>query len=177
MVELLIGTTIFVGGTGALLLAMHQTMRYSEYLSQRQLMMNTVQGRMEQLAAMSFDTLRIGSELDAARPSEDANNNGRLDPGEDTNGNGRLDVPKGLAEQVTALPNGFLTIQVRYADPLDTSNPSLLDLHVAACWRGLDRRFITGEDANCNGQMDVGEDTNGNGWLDAPVELSTRITR
>jgi len=150
LVELLLGTALLVGGSGALLLAMHQAARYGEYLSQRQLVMNVVQGRMEQLASTSMDVLLVSP--------------------------ARLQG-SGVAEPIPELPNGSLHVKVRDADPMNPDLPSLLDLHIAACWRTSDGRLITGEDVNCNGLFDAGEDTDGDQWMDAPVELSTRISR
>lgn len=150
LVELLLGTALFVGGSGAMLLAMHQAARYGEYLSQRQLVMNVVQGRMEQLASTSLDVLLVSP---------------------------ALLLTAGVSEPVPDLASGRLNIKVRGADPMNLTFPSLLDLHIAACWRTPDGRLITGEDANCNGLLDAGEDADVDQWMDAPVELSTRISR
>ncbi|MBI1991634.1 MAG: hypothetical protein HYY90_03555 [Candidatus Omnitrophica bacterium] len=158
LIELLIGTSLFVGGTGALFLAMHQAMRYGDFLSERQVMINAVQGRLEALVATDFDTLWTDPAYAAAR---------QFPPSA---------APYGLSEVLLDLPEGRLTIQVRSADPLNPSMPSILDLHVAGCWRSYGR-LIAGEDANCTGTLEAGEDANADGWVDAPVIVSTRLSR
>ncbi|MBI3324920.1 MAG: type II secretion system protein [Candidatus Omnitrophica bacterium] len=168
LVEVLISVLLLIATGGALLLGMHHASVHADYLSQFQVAMNAAQGELEQLASTSFDTLWAMAQ---ASPNgqcmgigEDANCNGALDAGEDTNGNGVLDE---------LLSGGRLAVEIKSAD---TRNPpSLLDLHVAACWTARGRRI--GEDANCNGALDAGEDTNGNGWVDSPVMVSTRVAR
>ena len=170
LVELMVGTALLVGGGGALLVGMHYSRLHSDYLTDFQVAMNSAQGRLEELAATSFDILLTGNEYVQARTAagqcrglgEDRNCNGILDPGEDINGNNTLDEP---------LRGARLNIRVRPTPGM--VNQTLLDLHVAACWTSGTRRI--GEDLNCNGQMDNGEDPNGNGFLDSPAMVSTRV--
>lgn len=151
IVEFLVGMALLVGGSGALLMSMEYSNGYTAYLREVQLAMNKVYGRIEQLAASSFDTLWTGPEFHQARGG--------------TQG-----------ETVSGLQNGRLAIQIRGADPENPGDPELLDIHISACWRSHNNRFI-GEDRNCNGFMDPGEDVNGNGWLDSPAMVSTRIAQ
>ena len=76
---------------------------------------------------------------------------------------------------ITQLPGGRLAVQIRSADLRTPATPTVLNLHVSACWQAAGRQI--GEDQNCNGSMDPGEDTNGNGWLDSPAMASTRLAR
>ena len=171
LVELLIATVLLVAGGGALLFGMQYAMAYSDYLRNFQVAMNAVQGKLEELSSTEFTTLATGTAYAAARSAagqcagmnEDSNCNGTLNAGEDTNGNGQLDEP---------LPGGRLVIRIQPSPPAAT-NPTLLDLHVAACWTIRARAF--GEDRNCNGLLDAGEDLNGNGVIDSPAMASTRV--
>ena len=178
LVELLIGTTIFLLGSGALLAGMNQAMIQSDYLAQYQVVLNASQGLLEEVTLTPFNTLWTGVQFGDARRTlaaapmgqcvgmgEDRNCSGTLDAGEDLNGNGVLDDP---------LPGGRLAMQVHPFSPGDP-NPSLLDVHIAACWNARGR--VVGEDRNCNGVLDPGEDDNGNGWMDSPVMVSTRVAR
>ena len=176
LVEVLIATTLLVGGGTALMLGMQQSVVHAEYLSQFQVAMNAAQGELEELSSVPIDMLWAGNAYLAARGTgmcvgigEDSNCNGLLDAGEDANGNGALDSP---------IPNGRLGIWIR--QPLDDAirnpgDPELLDIHVAACWQHRGRPI--GEDQNCNGQMDAGEDVNGDGWMTSPAMVSLRIGR
>lgn len=164
LVELLVGTLLLVGGGGALLLGMQYAMAHVDYLTSYQTAMNAAQGQLNTLSATAFDTLWSTAQ---ANPNgyrlcvgEDVNCNGVLDAGEDTDGNGLLNGTR-------------LGIQIKNADMRNPLNPTLLDLHVAACWNARGRRL--GEDLNCDGDLDPGEDTNGNGWIDSPAMVSTRI--
>lgn len=150
LVDVLVGASLLVGGGTALLWAMHSGVIQADYLSQFQVAMNAAEGELEELSATSFDTLWTGAEYAAARAN-------------------------GQGVALTDVPQGQLAIQIRNADVLNPMDPSLLDLHVAACWTSRGRRI--GEDQNCNGALDAGEDTNANGWIDSPAEVSTRIAK
>ena len=171
LIELLIATALLVGGGGALLLGMHYTMAYSDYLTGLQVAMNAVQGKIEELSSKTFDELENGAEYAAARTAtgqcigigEDRNCNGILNVGEDVNVNGVLDDP---------LRGGRFFVRIQPSPPAAV-NPALLDVHVAACWTTRGR--TVGEDRNCNGMLDAGEDVNGNGVIDSPAMASTRI--
>jgi hypothetical protein len=181
LVEVLIGSILLIGGGGALAIGMHYATVHADYLNQYQVAMNAAQGLLEHLVATDFDTLASAPEFNAARTTgqrcwlEDLNCNGLPDAGEDVNGNNQLDSG--------VLGNGALSIRIRQT-PEDQvrnpDNPSLLDLHVAACWRSKGRPIS--EDQNCNGQLDAGEDGSmsnptPNGWIDSPVMVSTRVGR
>ena len=179
LIELLVATLLLVGGGGALLVGMQYSMFHADYLSQFQIAMNAAQGKIEELSTTSFDTLWSGVEFTDARRSyppgpsgrcaglgEDTNCNGVLDAGEDLNGNNLLDEP---------LPGARLLIQIRSADTRTPTNPSLITVHVAACWTSRGRRI--GEDVNCNGVLDANEDKNNNGWADSPSMADTIIAR
>jgi hypothetical protein len=133
--------------------------------------MNAVQGRVEELSAFTLDTLWTDPQFAAARTAagqcmglgEDDNCNGALDAGEDDNGNAALDEP---------LPGARLHVRLREA-PIGATNPPLLTIHVAACWRH--RGMQVSEDVDCDGLLDVGEDVNGNGWYESPAMADTRI--
>jgi len=56
---------------------------------------------------------------------------------------------------------------------VDDSNPELLKVTVAVCWRSGSR--VIGEDRDLDGVLDAGEDANGNGMIDSVVELVTLI--
>ena len=145
LVELMIGSALLVGGTGTLLMAMQHLTRFSTYLSERQFVINAVHGRLEQLASTSIVELTEDSAFGSSRAEPLMMT--RVDP---------------LGGSRTA-QIGWLTIQIKTAELMNPSNPSILDLHVAACWT-VAGRVITGEDVNCsNGTLDSGEDLNGNG--------------
>jgi type II secretory pathway pseudopilin PulG len=172
IMELVVGTAILLGGAGAILLGMFATMAHGDYLRDYQIAMNAAEGRLEEMASREFSTLRNGA---AFGPSwtpegqcmglgEDRNCNDVLDPGEDLNDNGRLDEP---------LPSGRLNVMIRESPPL-APDPTLLDLHVSACW--VSRGRVIGEDRNCNGRLELAvEDANGNRLMDSPVMASTRV--
>ena len=175
LVELMISTALLVGGGGALLVGMHYAVAHSDYLSDFQMAMDSAQGRLEEMASTSFDTLLTGAEYIPARTDqglcrglgEDRNCNGQLDGGEDLNGNNQLDEP---------LPGARLNILIKnLAGSPPHGVESILNLYVSACWTTRSRRI--GEDQNCNGFLDAGEDLNGNGWLDSPALASTRVAR
>ena len=173
LVELLVSTALLVGGGGALLVGLHYSMLHADYLGSDQVAMNAVQGKLEELAATNFDTLLTGVTFQGARTAagqcmglgEDANCSGTLNGGEDVNGNGVLDEP---------LSGGRLNVRI-WSSIAGAASPTLLDLHVSACWPTHGRTI--GEDQNCNGQWDVGEDVNGNGLLDSPATASSRVAR
>ena len=173
LVEVLISTSIFVGGTGALLIGMNQVMKYGEHLSEIQYAVNVAQGQLETLAALPVSTLWWDSSYEAAR---------------------RTTFPMGRAYTSTTLPalanlpNGRLTVQIKSADQLNSNNPEVVDIHVAVCWQARSGQCIVGEDSGfntagvfsatrrCNGILDAGEDANNNGWMDGPVMVSTRVS-
>lgn len=171
LVELMVGTALLVGGGGALLLGMQYALVHADYLTETQVAMNTVQGELEQLMATDFATLaNPAGPFAAARAfgqcvpmGEDTNCDGVLQPAEDTDADGRLDA---------LMPGGRMSIRIEES-PTGSLNPSLLDIHVAACWTARGRRI--GEDVNCNGILNLGEDVNLNGWLDSPAMATTRI--
>lgn len=190
LVELLIGTALLVGGGGALVMGMHYGMIHSEYLTDYQVAMNAAQGRLEELASTDIDTLWTGAEWANARGAngrcmglgEDRNCNGALDAGEDLNGNAALDEPLAGARLVVQIQAAPLVDPDDWCEPpldecapptTNPTNPTLLDLHVAACWRTRGRNY--GEDVNCNGRLDAGEDTDGDTWADSPAMASTRM--
>ena len=171
LLEVIVGTALLVGGGGALLMGMQYSMMRADYLNEFQIVMNAVQGRMEELSATSFNALMTDPSFAPARTAvgqclgleEDRNCNGVLNGGEDLNGNNALDEPIRGAH-----------LHVRIAPfPPGAMDPTLLTLHVSACWTSRGRAI--GEDKNCNGFLDAGEDTNGNGWLDSPAMASTRV--
>ena len=176
LVEILISVLLLVGTGSALLLGMEHASIHTDYLSQFQIAMDAAQGELERRMAMSFDTLWEQGQTaplgQCVAIGEDLNCNGILDPGEDVSpANGQLDE---------LLPGGRFSVQIKQADPRNPANPSLLDIHVAACWTSRGRRI--GEDANCNGALDPGEDKSpvgspGRDWIDSPVMVSTRIAR
>lgn len=168
LLELLIAGSLLPVCGGAMLFAMHLTSIHAEYLRQSQVAMNAAQGELEQLRAASFSTLWKAPQFAAARAGrqcagEDANCDGLLDPGEDANGNGVLDPGP-----LQALPNGQLAIQIRSADLRNPTDPSLLDVHVVACWRHRGRQI--GE-AACQDGPDL------NSWVDSAVMVSSRIAK
>ncbi len=181
LVEVLISTGLLVGGGGAILAGMYQGLIFVDYMNDQQVAMNAVQGKLEELSALSFTEL--GTQYAAAYTpagmrvcaGEDANCNGVLDNGEvDVNRNGRADR---LMSGVNGSPAGTLHIRISTTKGEAKEDATLLDVHVAASWvtRG---RCIGGEDRNCNSLLDTSptnEDRNANGWLDAPVMASTRL--
>jgi len=161
-VELLVGFGLLLAAGGALLTGMQVTSRDVEYLSQFQIALNAAQGELEMLSATSFDVLATGAAFASARAGGQCFG---LGPDLNCNQNPLLNAPR-------------LAIQIK--DPnsgggVPSANSTLLDLHVAACWRHRGRPI--GEDVNCNGRLDAGEDTNGNSWIDSPVMVSIRIGR
>ena len=190
LIELLIGTALLVGGGGALVMGMHYGMLHSEYLSEFQVAMNAAQGRLEELASTDLDTLWTGAAFAEARAGtgqcmglgEDRNCNGVLNAGEDTNGNGVLDEPLAGARLIVQIKASPVILPDDWCAPppaacapptVTPTDPTLLDLHVAACWRTRGRNF--GEDVNCNGRLDAGEDVNVNTWADSPAMATTRV--
>lgn len=172
LIELMIGTALLVGGGGALLMGMHYALIHSDYLSEFQVSMTAVQNRLEEIEAQPFSTLLdpVGPYAGAQTPGgrcmgldEDRNCNNAPDAGEDVDGNGVLDEP---------LPGARLSVRIDRFPPA-SPDPTLVTVHVAACWSVRGR--AVGEDRNCNGVMDNGEDANGNGWLDSPAMASTRV--
>ena len=154
LLELLIGTALVVGGGGALLMGMHYAMAHAEYLRQVQIAMNAAQGRIEQLTSFSFDTLwednapaSVGIAYAGARTSQQS-------------------------ETLTGVPSGTLVIQIRPV-PLTNLTPTLLDLHVAACWRHRGRAI--GGDLDQNGACVDGNDADS--WVNSPVMVTTRVAR
>lgn len=149
LVELLIGTALFVGGGGALLLGMHYSMIHSSYLHQEQLAINDVQGTLEQISAMPFDTIWEdgggGGIYGAARTSQ-------------------------MALPLDALPGGSILLQIRPV-PLGNPNPSLLDIAVAACWTHRNRAIGERTAGVC------GDGADANWWVDSSVMVSTRVAR
>jgi prepilin-type N-terminal cleavage/methylation domain-containing protein len=129
LVELLVGTALLVGGSGALLLGMQQSAIHAEYLSQLQFAVNAAQGQLEALSATAFDTLWSGAEFSAART-------------------GRQTLP------LPDLPGRALAVQIRSADIRNPLNPALLNLHVAVCWQSRGRQI--GE-ADCQDGADAEE--------------------
>ena len=183
LIELLMATVMVVGGGGAILMSLCYSMRQTAYLAQFQVAMAAAEGKLQELAATSFDTLVSAPAFQAAWTAqgqcaglgEDTNCNGALDAGEDLNGNGLLDEP---------LPEARLIIQIRQSTGdalINPVRPTLLDVHVAACWRAWGR--VIGEDQNCNGQLEAGEDGSTplnpapNGWAESPVMVSTCVAR
>ena len=186
LVELAIGTALLVGGGGALLVGMHYAVIHADYLNEFQLAMNAVQSRLEEISAQDFDVLinpqasvnPYAGALNATGMcmglNEDRNCNDVLNgplppnPAEDLNGNGVLDEP---------LAGARLNVRIVPMPPPDTGNPTVLTVHVSACWMTRQRRI--GEDrltaTPCDGVLNGGEDTNGNGWLDSPAMASTRL--
>ena len=183
MVELMVGTLLLVGGGGALLMGMQYAVAHSSYLNEFQIAMNAVQGKLEELSSTPFDTLLNDvSFADARRVPPAAVLGQCMGMGEDRNCNGALDLapvnedtnpPNGVLDEPLALQGGRLSIQIRPVPPPGGGTPTLLDIHVAACWTSRGRPI--GEDRNCNGVLDPGEDANGNGWVDSPAMASTRI--
>lgn len=153
LTELLIGTFLLVIGGGAALMGMRYGMIHMEYLSQFQVAMNAAQGKLEELSAASFATLWRGSEYAAAQSAS------------------------GQRIALSDLPGGALVIQIRNADIQNSVNPSLLDLHVAACWEHRGRRIGENDGAqNCVETTGVAYPTPG--WeINSPVMVSTRIAR
>jgi len=178
LVEVLVSTSIFVGGTGALLIGMNQVMKYGDYLSQIQYAVNVAQGQLETLAALPVSTLRWDPSYAGERSAT-----GACYAGTTVAGCKVLSALANLPDGRAPLPNGRLIVQIRNADALNPSNPEVLDLHVAVCWQARSGQWIVGEDngggvsANrCNGRLDAGEDANNNGWMDTPVMVSTRVS-
>ena len=179
LVELMIGTALLVGGGGALIMGMHYAVAHSDYLADFQIAMNAAQARLEELAATNFTTLVTDVRYAAARTAagqctglgEDWDCDGNLDAGEDLNNNGQLDEP---------ILNARLTVHIKNLDgTAPTGNSTIVNIHVAACWRTRGRAIS--EDLNCNGQLNAGEDTTGggaralNGLVDSPAMASTRV--
>ena len=177
LVEFLLSAALLVSGGGILALWIRYAGLHMDYLGQSKVAMNAAQGLLERLAATDMDVLWTQPEYAAARGAgqrcwvEDLNCNGFLEPGEDMNDNGTLDSGP-------LLNGGALTLQIRQPAADRANNPgrpSLLDLHVAACWRSAGHPI--GEDQNCNGVLDPGEDTRDIGWIDSPIMVSTRVAR
>ena len=172
LVELMVGTALLVGGGGALLVGMQYAQIHANYLAETQIAMNTVQGELEQLLATDYSVLANSTGPLAAAwglgqcvpMGEDTNCDGMLQPAEDTDADGKLDQ---------LIPGGRMSVRIQ-PPPGSPNPPTVLDLHVAACWTTRGRRI--GEDVNCNGVLDIGEDLNGNGWLDSPAMATTRIS-
>ena len=59
---------------------------------------------------------------------------------------------------------------------IDNTNPELLEVYIAVCWKSFDGRVI-GEDVNLDGNLAAAEDVNSNNKIDSPVSLATFITR
>ncbi|MBI4597597.1 MAG: hypothetical protein HY737_04250 [Candidatus Omnitrophica bacterium] len=153
LLELVVGVALLVVGIGGLLMGMPSLLFQVDYFSHAQAALNAAQGQLDQLSATPLDTLWTGPAYAGAR------------------GNGQ-------SAPLTGLPagaQGVLTIQIKSGDLHNPGNPSLLDLHVAACWRERGRQI--GGDRNCNGQFDVGEQVDADGWLQSPVMVSTRMGR
>jgi hypothetical protein len=171
LVELLIGTALLVGGGGALVMGMHYGRIHSSYLTEYQVSMNAIQGKLEELTSTDLTVLWTDPMYEDARSpegqcmglGEDDNCNNILDVGEDENGNGLLEEP---------LPGARLHVRIQET-PAGATNPSLLTLHVAACWRARGRQVS--EDVDCDGRLDSGEDVNGTGWYESPAMATTRV--
>jgi hypothetical protein len=173
LIELMVGTALLLGGGSALVMGMHYAMAHSDYLNDFQIAMNASQGRLEELAALPLDTLWNDPMYTAARTAagqcmglgEDDNCNGALDVGEDMDGDAALDEP---------LPGARLNVRIR--NTFGAANPTIVDIHVAACWRSGGRRL--GEDTDCDGVLDTlpsAEDVNASGFMDSPAMASTRV--
>ena len=150
LVELLVGTLLLVGGGGALLLGMQYAMAHVDYLSSYQTAMNAVQGQLEQLSPTDFSTLQADAAFNGIR-------NGALERF-DINGDGDTTDPV----------DGQLAIQIRPV-PLGNPSPTVLELHVAACWQQRGR--LIGERAG-------GACADGGGagwWVESPAMVSTRV--
>lgn len=57
---------------------------------------------------------------------------------------------------------------------IDSSNASLLEIKVVACWQDKYDRIV-GEDLDLDGVLDTGEDADGNGEISSPATLITKI--
>ena len=118
LVELLLGTGLLLGAGGALLIGMQQAMIHTDYLSQFHVAMNTAEGELERLSAVPVTTLWTDNTYAAARA-------------------GAQTTP------LASLPNGQMAVQIRSADVRMPTNPNLVDLHVAVCWRSRGRSHFT----------------------------------
>ena len=163
LVEVLIGTMLLVGGGGALLVGMQQATSHADYLSQFQIAMQAAQGELDELASTDFDTLLTTDCAYSLAPASlpCANRGIRT-----------VTLANRSAQEIAG---ALLTVQIKPAPGESPSAPSLLDIHVAACWRFHGRAL--GDNRNCNGQMEVGEDADGDGWFDSPAMVSTRVGR
>lgn len=166
LVEILIGTTLLVGGGGALLFGVHYAMINASFLRQAQVAMNAAQGRLEQLVATDFNTLWTDASFAAARSTRALLAANRFD----LNGDGdTVDLTDGwLAVQIRSVPLGAVP---------NAPSVTLLDLHVAACW--IQRGRTIGEGGTFSGGTPRCQDTgaDANWWVDSPVMVSTRVAR
>ena len=169
LVEAIVGAALLIGGSAGLLMSLHVSSRLADHLSQLQVALNAVDSKLQELSTIPFDTLWTSTQFAAARRGPglpDGQCMGLLanTPCNDPNG---------------PLPGGNLIIQIRQPAmdfQLNPINPSLLEIHVAACWTAAGGRRI-GEDVNGNGQLDPGEDANNVGWIDSPAMASLVIGR
>ncbi|MEW6008614.1 MAG: hypothetical protein AB1629_03165 [Candidatus Omnitrophota bacterium] len=74
--------------------------------------------------------------------------------------------------EVAALPTGSSKGSIA----IDNTNPNLLKVYIAVCWRSSDGRII-GEDKNLDGSLSPVEDVNSNNKIDSPIYLSTYVAR
>jgi hypothetical protein len=161
LIEVVIGTALFVTGAATLLLGMHYAMIHSSFVRQSQVAMNAAQARLEQLAATNIDTLLNMAGALAGRLLEA--------PGDP-------DWPANAP--FAALPNARLAIQIRTVPPGAPAPNNIVDIHVAACWTHRGRTIGEGG-ADATGVPRC-QDTSGDPatWaVDSPVMVSTRIAR
>ena len=177
LIELLISALLLAIGAAALLFGNHYAVIHADYLRQAQIAMNAAQGRLDQLSSLSFNTLwengSAGGTFGQARTTRMRIAADRYD----LNGDG---------DNVDTV-DGWLAVQIRpvpLQNPLGTPNPnpSVLDLHVAACW--ISRGRVIGE-GGAVGAIPQCLDTVADdavpgvpSWVvNSPVMVSTRIAQ
>jgi len=156
LMEIILAMALLVMGALVVLFGMHVAMVNARYVQQVQVAMEAAQGQLSQLAATPLATLCPNPcPVNPINPP----------------------ISRAVPLNLPVLPGGMLAIQISRSaqDPTPLNQiPSLVELHVAACW--TIPQGWQGEDRNCNGVLDGAEvDTNNNGWIDSVVMVSTRV--
>ena len=160
LVETLVAIVILLTASSAALIGIHYAMIHAQYMKQAQVALNTAQGRLEQLSAMSVDLLLQDPSLAQAQASR------------------QLETPA-AGSPFAAVPNARLAVQVRTIPPGAIPPINIVDVHVAACWTNGRRTIGEGGTAAANGPP-LCQDTSGDPttWaVDSPIMVSTRVAR
>jgi hypothetical protein len=158
LLEVVLGTALILGGGLALLLGFHYATIHASYLKEHQVAVNEAQGMVEQLSALTIDTLLGGATVTDSQ-GRDVDLGAALA--------GQTSVPFDI-NPLAAGDEGQLAVQIRLFPP-GAAAQDLADLHVAACWVARGRQ-IGEQGTDCL-------DADGDGWVESPVMVSTRVSR